>query len=305
MELIVGGVVSSTTPAPAGRTGRAAAALLLAALLLALGTAPAAAGTGAGGQPGAVETSPGPVTSAPPSGQSPSGRQPDGRYAVDPHVARTVARIRAPSRRRGATVARIVVPVVARARLQGRARGRLVRVETAWSGQPQVLLVLDAAVQHGRPWVKLLLADRPNGSTGWVALERVVLGRTPYWVEVALRARRVTVFRSGRVVRRARAVVGRPSTPTPRGLAAIYERNRQPDPRGFYGPWVLSLTAHSDVLMSFGGGPGRAGIHGRAGASLRDPLGSARSHGCIRIDNRHIAWMAARLPAGTPVLVRP
>jgi lipoprotein-anchoring transpeptidase ErfK/SrfK len=180
-----------------------------------------------------------------------------------------------------------------------------VRVATAWSGQPQVLLVLDAAVHGGRGWVKLLLADRPNGSTGWVPLERVALGRTPYWVEVGLRARRVVVVRAGRVVRRARAVVGRPATPTPRGLAAIYERNRQPDPRGFYGPWVLSLTAHSDVLMSFGGGPGRAGIHGRAGASLRDPLGSARSHGCIRIDNRHIAWMAARLPAGTPVLVRP
>jgi lipoprotein-anchoring transpeptidase ErfK/SrfK len=39
------------------------------------------------------------------------------------------------------------------------------------------------------------------------------------------------------------------------------------------------------VLDDYGGGPGRVAIHGRAGASLLDPLGTARSHGCIRIDN--------------------
>jgi lipoprotein-anchoring transpeptidase ErfK/SrfK len=74
---------------------------------------------------------------------------------------------------------------------------------------------------------------------------------------------------------------------------------------GFLGPWVLALTSFSEVLKNFGGGPGRVGIHGRAGASLRDPLGSARSHGCIRIPNRHISWMAAKLPPGTPVRMRP
>jgi lipoprotein-anchoring transpeptidase ErfK/SrfK len=60
----------------------------------------------------------------------------------------------------------------------------------------------------------------------------------------------------------------------------------------------------SNVLENYGGGPGRVGIHGRAGASLLDPLGSARSHGCIRIDNHHVAWLAAHIPAGTPVRIR-
>jgi lipoprotein-anchoring transpeptidase ErfK/SrfK len=105
-------------------------------------------------------------------------------------------------------------------------------------------------------------------------------------------------------VRRFRAVVGAPATPTPHGLAAIYERNRQPNPRAFIGPWSLSLSVHSNVLESYGGGPGRVAIHGRAGASLRDPLGTARSHGCIRILNRHVSWMARKLPAGTPVQIR-
>jgi lipoprotein-anchoring transpeptidase ErfK/SrfK len=114
----------------------------------------------------------------------------------------------------------------------------------------------------------------------------------------------VTVFRDGERVRRFRAVVGAPGTPTPRGLAAIYERNRQPDPNAFLGPWALPLTSFSEVLESYGGGPGRVAIHGRGGASLLDPLGSARSHGCIRVNNEHVRWLARRVPVGTPVRVR-
>jgi hypothetical protein len=82
---------------------------------------------------------------------------------------------------------------------------------------------------------------------------------------------------------------------------ALYERNRQPDRRAFLGPWSLSLTAVSNVLEDYGGGPGRVAIHGRGGLSLLDPLGTARSHGCIRIDNAGIRYLARRLPLGTPV----
>jgi lipoprotein-anchoring transpeptidase ErfK/SrfK len=67
------------------------------------------------------------------------------------------------------------------------------------------------------------------------------------------------------------------------------------------------LSAHSDVLQHFGGGDGTVGIHGRGAASLLDPLGSARSHGCIRLANSSIDWLVRtvgqdRLP-GTPVEV--
>lgn len=208
-----------------------------------------------------------------------------------------------PSRADGATVARIVAPSFARARLDVPRHGRRVGTATAWSGQPQILLVLDAATRDGVEWVKLLLAERPNGSAGWVPRDNVTLGTTRYWVEVGLRSRTVTVSRGGRRVLRTRAVIGAPATPTPLGLAAIYERNRQPDPRAFLGPWALSLTSLSNVLESYGGGPGRVAIHGRAGESFADPLGSARSHGCIRVDNGPVSWMARTLPPGTPVRV--
>lgn len=58
------------------------------------------------------------------------------------------------------------------------------------------------------------------------------------------------------------------------------------------------------VLESFGGGPGRVAIHGREGASLSDPLGSGRSHGCVRISSRAVTWLARHAPPRTPVKVR-
>ena len=57
------------------------------------------------------------------------------------------------------------------------------------------------------------------------------------------------------------------------------------------------------VLDDYGGGAGRVAIHGRAGASLLDPLGSARSHGCIRIDNRQVRFLARVLVPGAPVRI--
>jgi lipoprotein-anchoring transpeptidase ErfK/SrfK len=210
-----------------------------------------------------------------------------------------------PGRAHGAVTARVVAAAHARVAPgeASRARWRAGTL-TGWARQPQTLLVLGSAEHGGRTWLRVLLPIRPNGTAGWIPADNAVLGRTPYWIDVRLRSRRVAVYLDGRRVRRFRAVVGAPATPTPRGLTAVRERNAQPDPRGFLGPWALSLTAFSRVLESYGGGPGRVAIHGRGGASLRDPLGSARSHGCIRVANGAVRWLARRVPPGTPVRVR-
>jgi lipoprotein-anchoring transpeptidase ErfK/SrfK len=215
----------------------------------------------------------------------------------------SAAGLSAPSRSQGATVARIVTPVFAHTSLSRPKGGQRLRVQTNWSGEPEYLLVLAGAVRGGREWVEVLLPDRPDGSTGWVPRDKVALGHTPWWVQVSTGAREVTVFRDGRRIRSFRAVVGAPATPTPHGLGAIYERDRQPDPHGFVGPWALPLTLLSHKLDHFEGGEGRVAIHGRDGASLLDPLGTARSHGCIRVSDAEVRWMAAHVPAGTPVRV--
>jgi hypothetical protein len=210
---------------------------------------------------------------------------------------------------RHADVAAIVSPVPFRVRLDGATVGVLSPL-TAWGHGEQRLLVVGAATRaDGSRWLQVLLGSRGAGAAvndhrAWVPAARVEVRRTTWRVEVSLADRRLVVLRDGRLQRSTRVVVGAPSTPTPTGRFAIYERARQPDPRAFLGPWALHLTAHSEVLDDYGGGPGRVAIHGRDGASLADPLGSARSHGCVRIPDPVVSWMARVLPVGTPVVVR-
>jgi L,D-transpeptidase catalytic domain len=169
-------------------------------------------------------------------------------------------------------------------------------------------LVIGAARgRGGRCWARLRLSGRPDDASGWVARRRLILRPTPWRLVVSTRARTLTVLRSGHRVRVLPVVVGAPTTPTPRGLFSIVHVWRS-DPDAFVGSWVLGLTAHSEVLRHFEGGSGEVGIHGRGGASLLDPLGSAASHGCIRVANRSIdrlVWMVGRQNlSGIPVIVR-
>ena len=169
-----------------------------------------------------------------------------------------------------------------------------------------LLVLARPRAAHGRCWVQVRLPWRPNDAAGWVNVTHVLLENTPWRIQVSTPRRTLTLDRAGAPVRIVRVVVGKPSTPTPVGLFAVaWAIPWHPD--DFLGSWVLELTAHSDVLQQFDGGDGTVGIHGRGGASLLDPLGSARSHGCIRLSNDSIDWLvrtigADRLP-GTPVRI--
>jgi lipoprotein-anchoring transpeptidase ErfK/SrfK len=179
----------------------------------------------------------------------------------------------------------------------------LLPTHAQWGGGPNVLLVLDSTLYHGKTWLRVALPNRPNGSSGWIREDFVRLSTSTWRITVNRSAHVVTVYRGGRKQRSFQAVIGADATPTPRGLYAIYEKLPQADPKGFLGPWALHLTAFSDVLFNYGGGPGRVAIHGRDGTSLADPLGSSLSHGCVRVDDANIIWMARVVPLGTPVLI--
>ena len=169
---------------------------------------------------------------------------------------------------------------------------------------PVALLVLGARrLRNATTWLRVLLPQRPNGLSVWIDADLVRLTRTPWRIEVSLEQRTVSLLRAGRVTDRWPAVVGKPSTPTPTGLFSVYQRVRQPNPNAFLGTWALLLSGFSNALREFDGGPGRFAIHGRGGTSLLDPLGTARSHGCIRIDNSAIDLLAADAAEGTPVQI--
>jgi lipoprotein-anchoring transpeptidase ErfK/SrfK len=175
-------------------------------------------------------------------------------------------------------------------------------------GDAAWLLVLSRPHAAGdRCWLKVRLPWRPNHASGWVDAGALSVEQTPWRIAISTARRQLVVYRAGARVRTLRVVVGKPSTPTPAGRFAVTWAIRW-HPSDFLGSWVLELTAHSTVLQRFDGGDGTVGIHGRGGASLLDPLGSARSHGCIRLSNHAIEWLvhtigASHLP-GTPVDVR-
>ncbi len=145
-----------------------------------------------------------------------------------------------------------------------------------------------------------MLPGRPDGSTGWIAKEGTRKLVTGWRILVDLDARRVTVYHDGRKARAFRAVVGKPSTPTPTGQFFV-EETVQMQPGETDGPFALALSARSNVLQEFEGGPGQIGIHGRQG--LGGTLGRAESHGCIRLATASIEWLAARIDPGTPVKI--
>lgn len=171
---------------------------------------------------------------------------------------------------------------------------------------PWLLILARPRAADHRCWVRVRLPWRPNDATGWVDANKVFIEKTAWRIEISTARRTLTLFRAGARVRTLRVVVGKPSTPTPAGLFAVAWAIRW-HPGDFLGSWVLELTAHSNVLQRFDGGDGTVGIHGRGGASLLDPLGSARSHGCIRLSNEAISRLVRRIGAdhlaGTPVRI--
>lgn len=231
---------------------------------------------------------------------APSGTPAPGEVSAEDDVPAT------PSGRvfPGANIARVVFPTRATVRPgRGRVVARL-RPLAPLGGGPTQLRIVAQKVVRDRLYVRVLLAKRPNGAAGWISGDDVVLLRSRYRVWINRTHRTLSVTRAGRRIKRFKAVIGKPSSPTPRGEFAITELLAQRPPDDFLGTWILPLTAYSGTYREFDGGPGRVAIHGRAGASLLDPLGSAASHGCIRISNQAVGWLARRVSPGTAVIVR-
>jgi lipoprotein-anchoring transpeptidase ErfK/SrfK len=199
--------------------------------------------------------------------------------------------------------AKLLEPAEAYSKLSqsGSRRGLSTQTSSTW------LLVLAAARDRkGRCWVQVRLPRRPNNAAGWIDTKPLLLRPTTWRIDVSLTTRTLTLNHAGIATRRISVVIGAPATPTPTGLFSIIGAWPSP-PNAFLGSWILALTAHSNVLHEFDGGDGRIGIHGRGSSSLLDPLGTARSHGCIRLANTAINWLVHTIGAsqlsGTPVQI--
>ena len=149
-------------------------------------------------------------------------------------------------------------------------------------------------------FLQVRLPMRPNGSLGWIRRSDVVLRPVANRVVIELEARRLTVFHGNQALFQSTVAVGRPALPTPTG--DFYVDLVAHPGGGAYGVTLLSVAGFSDVLQTFGGGPGQIAIHGTNQPGL---IGQAVSHGCVRMTNEDIVQVEELAPVGTPVTIVP
>ena len=159
---------------------------------------------------------------------------------------------------------------------------------------------------RGRSWLLVRLPGRALGGdppprAGWIRAAKTRRSTTAWHLVVDVSTRHVAVHHDGRRVRSFRAIVGAPSTPTPRGEYFVEENVRLSADRAG-APFALALSARSPVLQEFEGGPGQIALHGLD--NIGGELGTAASHGCVRLAGADIAWLAARVRPGVPVSIR-
>lgn len=165
---------------------------------------------------------------------------------------------------------------------------------TTQYGTTRVLLV----EQVMGDWVRVRLPVRPNHRIGWVAAADVQLEEVEPVVHINLQTRILSVISGDDLVTQVTVAVGSERNPTPRGTFYVTDKLETMAADGAYGPYALGLSGFSESLSEFAGGDGQIGMHG---TDTPDSLGQAVSHGCVRLPNDVVTWMAEFLPLGTPV----
>lgn len=160
------------------------------------------------------------------------------------------------------------------------------------TGVPLTFMVLSTA----QDWTKVQLPVRPNGRTAWVSTDEVTITQVTYALKVSTKDKTLKLYRADELIETFPVATGTGGTPTPTGTFYLTELIA-PTNEG-YGPFAYGISAFSEELTSFGGGPGQIGVHG---TDDEDSLGRAVSHGCIRLSNPAITKLAALLPLGTPI----
>ena len=197
---------------------------------------------------------------------------------------------------RGQPVAVLERATVLRATPAGR-RITKVKAKTEF-GTPTVLAAL---AEKGR-WLRVLATHLPNSRTAWIPESAVgTIVASPWRLTADLSRRTVTVFRSGRVVRRFPVAIGKPATPTPTGRFAVTDKLDFIGGSSAYGCCALALTGHQTHIEPGWRGGDRLAIHGTRQAGT---IGAAASFGCLRARDEDVRWIVHRVYLGSIVEIR-
>ena len=218
------------------------------------------------------------------------------REAAEPKPSMPFAVQRAPDpapEGRWAT-ARVVKPTALRAAPEGRKVGRL-KPSTEF-GSRKVVSVL----RRRGGWLRVVVPELENGRPGWIRATATRPGAVDVSLHVDRSARRLTVRRGGRVLRRVEVAVGRPGTETPTGRFAVTDKLRTKRADSPYGCCAIALTGHQPKLLPGWPGGDRLAIHATPQTST---IGTAASLGCLRAGTRDLRALLRIVPLGAPVFV--
>jgi lipoprotein-anchoring transpeptidase ErfK/SrfK len=177
-------------------------------------------------------------------------------------------------------------------------RHRIATVPATWYGYPSVLPMIEL-----RPgWVRVRLAQRPNGSTAWIPATDVTLGTVQYSIVIDLKTTHLYLYDEGHRILSAPAGVGTPDDPTSLGQFFVAFFEPPPVANVGYGPFVIVTSAHSNAIKDWNGsGDAVMGIHGPLGMDRQIGTKGARiSHGCIRLHLSALHVLRV-VPPGTPI----
>src|SRR5690606_22269819 len=105
----------------------------------------------------------------------------------------------------------------------------------------------------------------------------------------------------GTAVFEAPVAIGTAETPTPVGVFYVTDPiGPFANATGVYGAYAIGISAFSDVLDEFYGGPPQVAMHGTNKPEL---IGQSVSNGCIRMANDDVLALADLVDLGTPVIV--
>ena len=191
--------------------------------------------------------------------------------------------------------ARVLRRTALRAAPRGRTVGR-VRPRTEF-GSPKVVSVLG---RRG-DWLRVVVPERPNGRPAWIRARATRPGAVDVSLHVDRSARRLTVRRGDRVLRRVRVAVGRAGTETPEGRFAVTDKLRTKRSDSPYGCCAIALSGHQPKLLPGWPGGDRLAIHA---TPQTETIGTAASLGCLRAKTRDLQALLQIVPLGAPVFVR-
>jgi lipoprotein-anchoring transpeptidase ErfK/SrfK len=168
------------------------------------------------------------------------------------------------------------------------------------NGYPNLVLVHAIREKGAKTWYQVLLAQRPNGSRGWVREGELAFYTVSSKIVIDLSERKLAVYRRGELKGTFPVAVGRPGLATPTGFFFVNQKLRPPSPGGAYGVLALGTSAFQPKLSYWPQG-GPVAIHGTNEDYL---IGKAVSHGCVRMHNKDVLEVSKLVPAGSPVVIQ-